>query len=272
MPRTFGDGVIHHSQIDYGIDLDFEIAETSSPELSDIEKRIGENVASLIPNGATLQVGIGAIPDAVLNSLYEHKDLGIHTEMFSNSLIPLLENGVVNNSQKNIHPHKVVSGFAVGDRKLMDYVDNNPSFNFLNIAYVNHPNVIKRNPKVMAINSAVEVDLTGQICADSIGSNIISGVGGQMDFMRGATFSKGGKAIIALPSRTRKGESRINSTLKLGAGVVTTRQHIQYIVTEFGVAYLFGKTLKERAQALINIAHPEDRDRLESELRAIRSL
>lgn len=272
MPRTFGDGVIHTSQIDYGLNYNFEIQEVKNSKLSDIELKIGENVASLIPNGATLQVGIGAIPDAVLNSLHNHKDLGVHTEMFSNSLIPLLESGVVNNSQKNIHPHKVVSGFAVGDKTLMDYVNNNPSFNFLNIAYVNHPNVIKRNPKVMAINSAVEVDLSGQICADSIGSNIISGVGGQMDFMRGATFSKDGKAIIALPARTKHGESRIRTTLKLGAGVVTSRQHIQYVVTEYGIAYLFGKTLKERAQALINIAHPEERDMLKAELSAIRSL
>lgn len=266
MPRTFGDGIIHQSEIDYAYFDNFAIKENQSAELSDIEKQIGENVASLIPNGATLQLGIGAIPDAVLNSLGEHKDLGVHTEMFSNSLIPLLEKGVVNNSQKKIHPHKVVSGFAIGDKKLMSYIDNNPAFNFLNIKYVNHPSVIKRNPKVMAINSAVEVDLTGQICADSIGSKIISGVGGQMDFMRGATLSEGGKAIIALPSRTHRGRSRICTTLQNGAGVVTTRQHIQYIITEYGIAHLYGKTLNERAQALIKIAHPDDREILEKEL------
>jgi 4-hydroxybutyrate CoA-transferase len=178
MPRTFGDGVLHQSQIDYAIELNCELGETHSHMLNDVEKKIGANVAELIPNGATLQMGIGAIPDAVLNSLINHKDLGIHTEMFSNSLIPLIESGVVNNSKKSIHPGKTVSGFAMGNKKLFNYIDNNPAFNFLNIAYVNHPNVIKRNPKVMAINSAVEIDLTGQVCADSIGHRIISGVGG----------------------------------------------------------------------------------------------
>ena len=198
MPRTFGDGLIHHSQIDYGFYCNQVLPQFKSPELSDIEKKIGENVASLIPNGATLQVGIVSIPDAVLRALHSHKDLGVHTEMFSNSLIPLIQSGVINNSQKSIHPHKVVSGFAVGDKDLLNYVNDNPAFHFLNIKYVNHPNVIKLNPKVMAINSAVELDLTGQVCEDSIGANIISGVGGQMDFMRGATFSDGGKAIIAI--------------------------------------------------------------------------
>jgi acyl-CoA hydrolase len=272
MPRTFGDGVIHQSQIDYGVFQDFKITEIKSDIISPVEAMIGANVATLIPDGATLQLGIGGISDAVLSSLHSHKDLGIHTEMFTNSLIPLLESGVVNNSKKNIHPYKVITGFAVGDNRLMEYVHNNPAINFLNIAYVNHPNVIKRNPKVMAINSAVEVDLTGQVCADSIGSNIISGVGGQLDFMRGAIMCPGGKAIIALPSRTHRGESRICTTLKPGAGVVTTRQHVQYVVTEYGVASLSGKTLNERAQALIKISHPEDRPRLMQELRVLRSL
>lgn len=270
MPRTFGDGIIHVNQIDYAIKLNTEIAEVISPKLIEQDKRIGENVAELIPNGATLQMGIGTIPDAVLNSLHGHKDLGIHTEMFSNSLIPLLECGAINNSKKSIHPGKVVSGFAMGDKNLFKYIDNNPSFNFLNIAYVNHPNVIKRNPKVMAINSAVEVDLTGQVCADSIGHRIISGVGGQMDFMRGAALSEGGKAIIALPSRTKSGQSRIVVDLKQGAGVVTTRQHIQYIVTEYGIAQLHGKTLGERAKALIDIAHPDDRETLWDKLKQVR--
>lgn len=262
MPRTFGDGIIHQDQIDYCIEHHEELEEVHSHKLTEIELEIGKNVASLIPNGATLQMGIGAIPDAVLNFLGEHKNLGVHTEMFSNSLIPLIERGVVNNKEKKIHPNKTVSGFAMGDKKLFDYIDNNPAFNFLNIAYVNHPNVIKRNPQVMAINSAVEVDLTGQVCADSIGSRIISGVGGQMDFMRGAFLSPGGKAMIAMPSVTNKGLSRISTTLNLGAGVVTTRQHVEYIITEYGIANLRGKTMNERAQSLINIAHPDHRAQL----------
>lgn len=262
MPRTFGDGVIHQDQIDYCIEHHEELEEVHSHKLTEIELEIGKNVASLIPNGATLQMGIGAIPDAVLNFLGEHKNLGVHTEMFSNSLIPLIERGVVNNKEKKIHPNKTVSDFAMGDKKLFDYIDNNPAFNFLNIAYVNHPNVIKRNPQVMAINSAVEVDLTGQVCADSIGSRIISGVGGQMDFMRGAFLSPGGKAMIAMPSVTNKGLSRISTTLNLGAGVVTTRQHVEYIITEYGIANLRGKTMNERAQSLINIAHPDHRAQL----------
>lgn len=262
MPRTFGDGIIHQDQIDYCIEHHEELEEVHSHKLTEIELEIGKNVASLIPNGATLQMGIGAIPDAVLNFLGEHKNLGVHTEMFSNSLIPLIERGVVNNKEKKIHPNKTVSGFAMGDKKLFDYIDNNPAFNFLNIAYVNHPNVIKRNPQVMAINSAVEVDLTGQVCADSIGSRIISGVGGQMDFIRGAFLSPGGKAMIAMPSVTNKGLSRISTTLNLGAGVVTTRQHVEYIITEYGIANLRGKTMNERAQSLINIAHPDHRAQL----------
>lgn len=271
MPRTFGDGIIHESHLDFVLEHHVPLRETSSPQLTDIEKEIGNHVATLIPDGATLQMGIGKVPDGVLNALGRHRNLGVHTEMFSNSLIPLIEMGVVNNSLKRIHPHKTVSGFAMGDKALFNFVNNNPAFNFLNIAYVNHPNVIKRNPQVMAINSAVEVDLTGQICADSIGPNIISGVGGQLDFMRGAAMSPGGKAIIALPSTTSSGESRITATLKPGAGVVTTRQHIQYVVTEYGIAKLFGKTFKERAQSLIHIAHPSHRARLKEEIRALRS-
>lgn len=263
MPKTHGDGIIHISRIHHAFEVNEKICEKQPQPLSKEEKAIGENIASLIEDGSTLQMGIGAIPDAVLASLTNHKNLGIHTEMFSNSLIPLLKSGVVNNSQKKIHPHKTVTGFAIGDQNFYDYLNDNPSIVFLNISYVNHPNVIKRNPRVVAINSAVEIDLSGQVCADSIGPRIISGVGGQMDFMRGAALSTGGKPIIALPSRTRKGIGRIVPTLNPGAGVVTTRQHVHYIVTEFGIAYLYGKTIGERAKALIEIAHPDEREGLE---------
>lgn len=263
MPRTHGDGFIHQSRIDHAFKIDEPIEIAHPHELTTEQEQIGKNVANLIEDGSTLQMGIGAIPDAVLQALSSHKNLGVHTEMFSNGLIPLLESGVVNNSEKKIHPYKTVSGFAIGDQKLYDFVDDNPSTVFLDISYVNNPNIIKRNPKVVAINSAVEIDLTGQVCADSVGSKIISGVGGQMDFMRGAALSEGGKPIIALTSRTQKGISRIVPTLKPGAGVVTTRQHVHYIVTEYGVAHLYGKTIGERAKALIEIAHPEDQETLE---------
>jgi acyl-CoA hydrolase len=208
-------------------------------------------------------MGIGAIPDAVLTCLHNHKDLGVHTEMCSDGIIDLVEKDVINNRYKKIHPNKTVSSFALGTKRLYDYVNDNPAFAFLDIDYVNDPNVIKRNNKMIAINSAVEIDITGQACADSIGTYQYSGVGGQMDFMRGAALSEGGKPIIALPSRTAKGISRIASTLKNGAGVVTTRAHMHYVVTEYGIAYLFGKNLRQRAKALINIAHPDDREMLE---------
>lgn len=265
MPRTHGDGLIHISQIDHAVMVDQELEEVKSHDLTAEEKQIGLNVASLIEDGSTLQMGIGAVPDAVLQALSGHKDLGIHTEMFSNGLIPLLEKGVVNNKNKKIHPGKTVAGFAIGDKKLYQFVDDNPSTVFLDISYVNHPNVIKRNPKVVAINSAVEIDLTGQVCADSVGPRIISGVGGQMDFMRGAALSPGGKPIIALSSRTYKGYPRVVPTLQKGAGVVTTRQHVHYVVTEYGVAKVYGKTIGERAKALIAIAHPDDRGELEKQ-------
>lgn len=214
-------------------------------------------------DGSCLQMGIGAIPDAVLSCLHGHQDLGVHTEMFSDGLLTLIEQGVVNNSRKHIHPHKTVTGFAIGSRRLYDHVHDNPSFQFLDIDYVNDPHVIRRNPQVVAVNSCVEVDLTGQVCSDSIGTYQYSGVGGQMDFMRGAALSEGGKPIIALPSRTHKGLSRIVPTLKEGAGVVTTRAHVHWVVTEYGSVNLFGKNLRQRAAALIGLAHPDDREKLE---------
>ncbi|MFP5039525.1 acetyl-CoA hydrolase/transferase family protein [Parasediminibacterium sp. JCM 36343] len=263
MPRTHGDGMIHTDrftamvfhdealpQVDYG-------SKTTATELI-----IGENVAALIDDGSTIQVGIGTIPDAVLKALYGHKNLGMHSEMCSDGVIGLFEKDVINNSKKKIHPNKMVTAFALGTKKLYDYVNDNPSFAFLDIDYVNDPHVIRRNPKVIAINSAVEVDITGQICADSIGTYQYSGIGGQMDFMRGAALSEGGKPIIAITSRTNKGTPRIVPFLQQGAGVVTTRGHVHYVVTEYGTAFLYGKNLRQRAHALINISHPDDREKL----------
>ncbi|MCS6928764.1 MAG: 4-hydroxybutyrate CoA-transferase [Saprospiraceae bacterium] len=264
VPRTHGDSLIHVSCLHRTVWLEEPLHEAHfSARLGAEERRIGEHIAGLIEDCSTLQVGIGAIPDAVLSCLGNHKDLGVHTEMFSDGLIPLIESGIITNKYKAIHPNKTVAGFAVGSRALYNYVDDNPAFAFLDIDYVNEPHVIRRNPRVVAINSAIEVDLTGQVCADSIGTFQYSGVGGQMDFMRGAALSPGGKPIIALTSRTSRGEPRIVPHLKLGAGVVTTRAHVHYVVTEYGVAYLFGKNLRQRARALIEIAHPDDREMLE---------
>jgi acyl-CoA hydrolase len=231
----------------------------------DITNRIATNVASLIEDGATLQMGIGNIPNAVLGMLKGHQKLGIHTEMFSDGIIDLIESGVITGELKKKHPYKVVSSFMLGTKRLYEFVDDNPFIEMLDISYVNEVHVIRQNPKVTAINSAVEVDLTGQVCADSIGARMYSGVGGQMDFMRGASLSEGGKPIIAMPSSTVHGVSKITNALKPGAGVVTTRAHVHYIVTEYGIAYLYGKNLKERARAMIDIAHPDHRQRLEEE-------
>jgi len=260
VPRTHGDSLIHATRFHAMVYADEPLHEASfGDKVSANELKIAEIIAGLIEDRSTLQMGIGAIPDAVLRALTNHKDLGVHTEMFSDGLIPLFDLDVVNNKYKNIHPNTTVSGFALGSRKLYDYVDDNPAFEFLDIDYVNEPAIIKQNDKVVAINSAIEVDVTGQVCADSIGSYQYSGVGGQMDFMRGAALSKGGKPIIALTSRTNKGVSRIVPVLKAGAGVVTTRAHARYIVTEYGYTNLFGKNLRQRAKALIDIAHPDDR-------------
>ncbi len=262
MPRSHGDGLIHHSKIHFGVEVDMPIFEVAPEPLNDVATAIGKHVASIVDDGATLQVGIGAIPNAVLASLTQHKRLGIHTEMFSDGIIPLVESGVITGEAKRIHPHKIVATFAIGTRKLYDFIDDNPEVAMLDVQYVNDTAVIRRNPKVTAINSAIEIDITGQICADSIGTKMYSGVGGQMDFVRGASLSEGGKAIFALPSTTSKGESRIVPLLKPGAGVVTTRAHVHYIVTEYGVVDLYGKSLRQRAELLASIAHPNHRDML----------
>lgn len=264
VPRTHGDGMIHMSKFDAMVYCDAPLPEVDyGAKTGECELKIGERIAGLIEDGSTLQMGIGTIPDAVLKCLANHRDLGIHSEMISDGIIPLFESDVVNNSKKRIHPNKTVTGFAVGTRKLYDYVDDNPGFAFLDIDYVNDPHTIRRNPRVVAINSAVEVDLTGQVCADSIGMRQYSGIGGQMDFMRGAALSEGGKPIIAITSRTNKGQPRIVPFLQQGAGVVTTRGHVHYVVTEYGVACLYGLNLRQRAHALISIAHPNDREALE---------
>lgn len=265
MPRTHGDGLIHISQIDYGVEVSDPLPESGAHQLTEVEIAIGQNCANLVEDGATLQTGIGAIPTATLAALGQHKDLGLHTEMFSDGVIDLVEKGVLTGEKKRIHPGKIVSSFVMGSRRLYDFIDDNPTVAMLDVAYVNDTAVIRRNPRVTAINSAIEVDLTGQVCADSIGTRLYSGVGGQMDFMRGAALSEGGKPIIALPSVTSRGESRIVPILKPGAGVVTTRAHTQYVVTEYGVANLYGRSLRQRAKDLISIAHPDHRETLERE-------
>jgi acyl-CoA hydrolase len=264
MPRTMGDGFIHTSQIDVMVEIEHALPEVDyRTQIGDCERKIGAFCADLIDNHSTLQLGIGAIPDAVLQCLTNHKDLGIHTEMFSNGVVDLIKKGVITNKFKKKHRYKVATSFATGNRELYDFVDDNPEFAFLEASYVNDGKVIRMNPKVVAINSAIEIDLTGQVCADSIGSYQYSGVGGQMDFIRGASLSDDGKPIIAIGSCTGSGASKIVPSLKPSAGVVTTRAHVHYVVTEYGVAYLYGKSLKQRAKALIEIAHPNHREELE---------
>lgn len=264
MPRTHGDGFIHISKINDLVlhDEDLPELDYSAKTTSAIET-IGKNVASLIEDGSTLQMGIGSIPDQVLKNLTNHKHLGIHTEMLSDGVIPLIKKGIIDNSRKKLNIGRSVTGFMAGTRKLYDFVNDNPSIRVMDISYVNDTSVIRQNPKVIAINSAIEIDLTGQVCADSIGTYQFSGIGGQMDFMRGASLSEDGKPIIALPSTTSKGGSRIVPFLKEGAGVVTTRGHVHWVVTEFGMVNLFGKSLKQRAKALIEIAHPDHRELLD---------
>ena len=263
MPRTLGDGIIKISDFDAAVYAEEELPEILSGKPNEISARIASHVSELVENGATIQTGIGTIPDAVLASLASHKELGVHTEMLSDGIIPLIETGVITNQHKKKHRGKTVTSFLLGSRKLYDFVDDNPSIVTLGIDYVNDTAVIRTNPKVTAINSAIEVDITGQICSDSIGAYHYSGVGGQMDFVRGASLSEHGKPIIALPSITTTGISRIVPFLKPGAGVVTTRAHAHYIVTEYGIAYLYGKNMRQRAKALIEIAHPNHREGLE---------
>lgn len=265
MPRTHGDGLIHVNHMDAMVEVDDDLPSPHGKPLTPEEVAIGRHVASLIPDKACLQMGIGAIPDAVLAQLGNHKDLGIHTEMMADGAIPLVQRGVITNNYKAVVPGKIVTTFLVGSKNLYDFVDDNPQIVVLDVGFVNDPAIIAKNPRVHAINSAIEVDLTGQVSADSIGTKLFSGVGGQMDFMRAAAISEGGKPIIALPSTTTKGESRIVPFLKPGAGVVTTRAHLHYVVTEYGIAEIRGKSLRERAKLLIGIAHPSHRDALTSE-------
>lgn len=265
VPRTHGDGIIHIKNIDYAVEVNSPIHESITGSPSEIESQIGKHVAGLIDDGATLQMGIGNIPNAVLHNLTNHKRLGIHTEMFSDGILPLVEKGIITGEEKEIKTGKIVTCFAVGSQKLYDFIDDNPLVHFKEAGYTNDTSLIKLNPKVTAINSAIEIDLTGQVCADTIGKYQYSGVGGQMDFIRGASLSKEGKAIIAMPSMTPKGISKITPFLKEGAGVTTTRAHVHYVATEYGVVNLFGKSLKQRAKALISIAHPNFREELERE-------
>ncbi len=260
VPRTHGDSLIHVSKFDALVEVDEPIPSHEPVAPSAVEMEIGKNVASLVEDGSCLQMGIGAIPNAALSQMGHLKNLGIHTEMFSDGILDLVEKGVINGAEKKTHPGKIISGFVMGSQRLYDFIDDNPQVNLLDIGYVNDTAVIRKNPKAISINSAVEIDLTGQVCADSIGPKMYSGVGGQMDFIRGAMLSKGGKPILALPSTTRHGQTRIVPFLKNGAGVVTTRSHVRFIVTEYGIADLYGKTLKQRAEAMAGIAHPDHRE------------
>ena len=263
MPRTFGDAFLHVSRVDAFVETSHPLPEHPRHEITDLHRAIARNVAGLVPDGATLQTGIGGIPDAVLGFLGDHKDLGVHSELFSDGVVELIQAGAINNERKTIHPHKVIAGFALGTKLLFDFIDNNPIFEFHPTAYSNDPFVIAQNDRMVAINSAIEVDLTGQVCSDSMGADVYSGIGGQVDFLRGAARSKGGKPIIALPSTAKRDTvSRIAPLLRPGAGVVTSRGDVHYVVTEYGVAYLHGKNLRQRAEALIQVAHPKFRDEL----------
>lgn len=263
VPRVFVDGSMHMRHFDTFVDHDSDIIEVPVPQPTQTEDRIAEYVASLVDDGATMQMGIGGIPNAVLTKLVNHKNLGVHTEMFSDGVIPLVESGVINNSAKRVVPGQIVSSFIMGSQKVYDFLNDNPQIAMMDCAFVNDVRIIRRNPKVTAINSAIEIDLTGQVCADSIGTKHYSGVGGQIDFIRGASYSPGGKPIIAISSQTGKGISKIVPTLRVGAGVVSTRANVHYVITEFGIAYLYGQSMKERARRMIKIAHPDHREELE---------
>jgi len=277
MPRTLGDSFIHISRLTAVVPVSYPLPEVQMAERSEVARRIAEHIAALVPDEATLQTGIGAIPDAVLQALTNHRDLGIHTELFSDGIIDAVEKGVITGERKTLHPGKIVAGFMLGTRRLYEFVHDNPIFELHPTDYVNDPFIIAQNERMVAINSAIEVDLTGQVCADSIGHLFYSGVGGQLDFIYGASRSRGGLPIIALPSTARLKDgtviSRIVPALKPGAGVTTTRNHVRFVVTEWGVAELFGKTIRQRARALIEIAHPDFREELERaayELRYLR--
>lgn len=263
VPRTHGDGLIPVSMLHAAVEVDEPMYQVLPGEISTEDRKIGQYVASLVEDGATLQLGIGGIPNATLTELIHHKGLGIHTEMFSDGVIDLVERGVITNEYKTVLPYRIVSSFVMGSQRVYDFIDDNPAVELKQASYTNDTSIIRRNPKVTAINSAIEIDLTGQVCADTIGTMQYSGVGGQMDFVRGATLSEGGKPIIALPSATSKGISKIVPYLKEGAGVTTTRAHVHYIVTEYGIADLYGQNLRQRARALIAIAHPDHREELE---------
>jgi len=265
MPRTFGDGILHVSEINYLVDVNMPIYGHEMEMISPLEDKIGTYIASLIDDKSTLQMGIGSIPNAALAKLTNHKDLGLHTEMFSDGVIDLIQSGVINCNYKGTTRGRVLATFLIGSKRLYDFVNDNPFIEMKESSAVNDTARIRKNPKMVAINSAIEVDVTGQVCADSIGARMYSGVGGQMDFIRGASLSEGGKAIIALPSITKSGESRIVPFLKQGAGVVSTRSHVQYIITENGIADLYGKTLKQRATEMVKIAHPSHQERIEKE-------
>jgi 4-hydroxybutyrate CoA-transferase len=270
MPRTLGDSFIHVSKIDHLVEVDYYLPEVRMGEPSPIQQAIGKHIADLIEDGSTLQTGIGGIPDAVLQYLGDKKNLGIHTELFSDGVIDLVNAGVINNEAKTFHPGKVIAGFVLGTQRLYEFIHDNPVVELHPTEYTNDPFKIAQNDRMVSINSALEVDLTGQVCADSIGHKFYSGVGGQVDFVRGAARSKGGKPIIALPSTAKNDTmSRIVWQLKPGAGVVTSRNDVHYIVTEYGVAYLHGKTIRERAQSLIAIAHPKFREELEAKAREL---
>src|SRR5579863_1165591 len=263
MPRTYGDSFIHVTEIDAVVNSSRPLCAIQLPRLSEMHRSIASNVAGLIEDGAVLQTGIGGIPDAVLPFLKDRKDLAVHSELVSDGVVPLIEAGVITGARKSFRPRKIILGFAIGTKKLFDFVDNNPIFEFHPTAYTNDPILISRNDNMVAINSALQIDLTGQVCADSIGNQFYSGIGGQVDFLRGASRAKGGKPIIAISSTAKDGSiSRIVPMLSPGAGVVTSRGLIRYIVTEYGVAYLHGKSIRERAKALIEIAHPKFREEL----------
>jgi acetyl-CoA hydrolase len=275
MPRTLGDSFIHVSRLNHIVPVDYPIVEMPMSEdgNSEVVENIAGHVAELIPDGATMQLGIGAIPDAVLKYLHHKKDLGVHSELFSDGVIELVNMGVMTNARKTLHPGKIIAGFMLGTKTLYDWSDDNPLIEFHRTEYVNDPFVIAQNERMVAINSAIEVDLTGQVCADSIGPKLYSGVGGQLDFIYGASRSKGGVPVIALPSTTTLKDgtlvTRIAGMLKEGAGVVTSRNHVRYVVTEYGVADLYGKTIRQRASQLINIAHPDFRADLEKQAKEL---